>query len=245
MNGEPVAPGGFGPHAGRQPLGQGTPLHEAPVAVVMLHGRGAAATDILALADAFDQPGIAYLAPEAVGNTWYPYRFLEPLERNEPYLSSALSVVAATVALATTAGIPHERIVLLGFSQGACLATEYAARHARRYGGVIGFSGGLIGPDGTPRDYPGSLDGTPVFLGCSDVDAHIPLARVQHTTTILRRLGGDVTERIYPGMAHTVSPDEIKHARAMLSRLLAAAGMTHASGLPRPRTTTDFGDPTA
>ncbi len=183
--------------------------------MVLLHGRGATADDILSLAAEFDQSGFAYLAPQASGNTWYPNRFMEQIARNEPWLSSALNVVATLLER-----LAPERTILLGFSQGACLATEFAARHARRYGGVVGLSGGLIGPDGTPRDYPGSLDGTPVFLGCSDVDFHIPKERVVESAGILQQLGGDVTMRLYPNMGHTVNLDEIEVVRAMMASLL-------------------------
>jgi predicted esterase len=166
-----------------------------------------------------DASGFAWLAPQAAGNTWYPNRFLAPIPSNEPGISSGLRAVGDAVATATSAGIPLERVVLLGFSQGACLALEYAARHARRYGAIFGLSGGLIGPDGTPRDYEGSFGGTPVFLGCSDVDAHIPLARVQETADVLQRLGAAVETRIYPGMDHTVVPDEIEAMRNTLRQL--------------------------
>jgi predicted esterase len=165
---------------------------------------------------------VAYLAPQAAGNTWYPYSFLAPLEHNEPGLSSGLAVLADRLAQLGDAGIPPERTLILGFSQGACLAVEFAARHARRYGGVIGLSGGLIGPDGTPRDYAGSLDGTPVFLGCSDIDPHIPLARVEHSADVLALLGADVTTRLYPGMGHTINQDEIAFVRDLVQKLGSA-----------------------
>lgn len=210
-----------GAHQGQPVLTSGAPLPQARVAMILIHGRGASAEDILALAGEFDQPEVAYLAPQAAGNTWYPNTFLAPLASNEPKLSSALAVIAGLLEQVAAAGIPPERTLLLGFSQGACLALEFVARNARRYGGVAGLSGGLIGPDGTPRDYPGSLDGTPVFLGCSDVDFHIPKARVQHSTEVLRRLGGAVTERLYPGMGHTVNRDEIDTVTAMVAAVLA------------------------
>lgn len=187
--------------------------------MVMVHGRNADAASILELTREIGQPGFAYLAPQAAGNTWYPYSFLTPIEQNEPYLSSALKVIETALAHLTAAGILPERTLLLGFSQGACLTLEFAARHARRYGGVVGLSGGLIGPDDTPRDYAGSLAGTPIFLGCSDVDFHIPKTRVQHSTEVLRRIGGEVTERLYPGMGHTVNHDEIKFVREMMANL--------------------------
>ncbi len=210
-----------GPHQGQPVLAAGEPLERARAAMVLVHGRGATAQDILTLAGELDQPGFAYLAPQAAGSTWYPYSFLAPIERNEPYLSSALATLDQLLAHIAAAGIPAERTILLGFSQGACLATEFAARNARRYGGLVGLSGGLIGPDGTPRDYPGSLDGTPVFLGCSDVDPHIPAARVQHSAEVLRGLGGDVTARLYSGMGHTVNEDEIEAVQAIMAKLTA------------------------
>lgn len=185
----------------------------------MVHGRGADAEGMLSLADAFAQPDVAYLAPQAAGRSWYPHSFLAPIEHNEPYLSSALGMLDGLLEDLATAGFAPEQVVVLGFSQGACLALEYAARRARRYGGMVGLSGGLIGPDGTPRDYAGDLGGTPVFLGCSDVDPHIPLPRVQETARVLGRLGGAVRERIYPGMGHGINDDEVKHVRGLLAKL--------------------------
>jgi phospholipase/carboxylesterase len=208
------------PHQGQPVLVQGAPLQQACAALVMIHGRGASAQDILTLVPELDQPGFAYLAPQAASNTWYPNSFLSPLESNQPYLDSALRTVGEVLAQVAGAGIPPERTMLLGFSQGACLATEYTARHARRYGGVAGLSGGLIGPGGTPREYEGSLDGTPVFLGCSDVDFHIPKERVRHTTDVLRGLGADVTERLYPNMGHTINQDEIDFVNEMMAVLI-------------------------
>ena len=210
-----------GPHQSQPVLMSGEPLEEARAAMVMAHGRGAAAVNILELADELNVPGFAYLAPQAAGNTWYPNRFLAPIESNEPWLSSALAALANALAQVVEGGIPPERTLLLGFSQGACLTLEFVARNAKRYGGVAGLSGGLIGPDGTPRNYPGSLAGTPVFLGCSDVDFHIPTERVHHTTEVLRRLGGDVTERLYPNLEHTINQDEIDFVRGMMAALVA------------------------
>lgn len=211
-----------GPHAGQPVLFAGRPLAEAAAAVILVHGRGAGAENMLSLAEALERPDLAYLAPQAsgaAGYAWYPQSFMAPLAANEPGLSSGLAVLDGLVGRLSAAGIPPERTALLGFSQGACLALEYAARHARRYGAVIGLSGGLIGPPGTPRDYPGSLAGTPVFLGCSDRDPHIPKPRVDETAEILAALGGQVTKRIYPHMAHTVNADEIDFARGMLDAL--------------------------
>jgi predicted esterase len=211
----------IGPHRGQPILTTGTPLGDAKAAMILTHGRGASAEDILLLAAELAQPGFAYLAPQAAGNEWYPNRFMEPTERNEPWLSSALSVLSSMLAHVAKAGIPAERTMLLGFSQGACLLLEFAARNARRYGGIVGLSGGLIGPDSTPRTYGGSLAETPVFLGCSDVDPHIPRARVELTSEVLQGLGGAVTMRLYRGMPHTVNQDEIAFVQEMMKALLA------------------------
>ena len=197
----------------------GVPLDRARAAMVLVHGRGASAQDILTLVDAFDQPDFAYLAPQAPNNTWYPYPFTVPLAQNEPYLSSSLAQLGGVVDHLVGAGFPPGRLIVLGFSQGACLTLEYAARHARRYGALAGLSGGLIGPDGLPSDYAGSFAGTPVFLGCSDVDPHIPKYRVQHAAEVLTGLGASVTTRLYPNMAHTVNDDEVTHVRALMSAL--------------------------
>ena len=210
-----------GPHQGQPILRAGEPLEQAQAAIVMVHGRGATAENILELAVELNQPGFAYLAPQAAGDTWYPYSFLAPLARNEPGLSSGLAAIANVLAQVAQVEIPLERTMLVGFSQGACLVLEFVARNARRYGGVAGLSGGLIGPDGTPRDYPGSLVGTPVFLGCSDVDFHVPKERVQLSAQVLQRLGGQVTMRLYPGMGHTVNQDEIDFVRGMMVALVA------------------------
>lgn len=207
-------------HQGKPVLTAGEPLAGASAAMVMVHGRGATAEDILTLAAELDQPGFAFLAPQAENNTWYPNRFVEPIASNEPWLSSALESVQDVIAMVNAAGIPPERAMLLGFSQGACLTLEFAARHARRYGGIVGLSGGLIGPDGTPRDYPGSFEGTPFFLGCSDVDPHIPKVRVSESAAVLTGLGGQVTVRLYPNMDHTVNQDEIDFVRGMMGELI-------------------------
>lgn len=206
-----------GPHQTQPVLTAGKGIENATAAMVMIHGRGATAESILSLADELAHPDFAYLAPQAAGNTWYPNRFLAPIASNEPYLSSGLATISQILDRLSEVGIPPERTVLLGFSQGACLALEFAARHARRYGGLVGLSGGLIGPDGTPRDYPGSLGGTPVFLGCSDIDFHIPKERVLHSADVLRRLGGQVTTKLYPNMGHTVNQDELDSVRNMMA----------------------------
>lgn len=216
MTREPHATGS-GPHQGQPVLSAGAPLGQARAAMLMAHGRGASAASILTLADELQRPDFAYLAPQAAGGSWYPYSFLAPIAQNEPGISSGLAALAAALDTIAAAGIPPERVVLLGFSQGACLALEFSARHAQRYGGVVGLSGGLIGPDETPRDYAGGLAGTPVFLGCSDIDAHIPKQRVLESAEVLRQLGATVDARLYPGMGHTISQDEIAATRAIMA----------------------------
>jgi predicted esterase len=188
-------------------------------ALLLLHGRGSSAEDILSLAGALPPSGFAFVAPRAEGGTWYPHRFIEPLERNVPELSRSLGRVGEALAWLAGQGLDEGRVILVGFSQGACLAAEYCARHARRYGGLAVLSGGLIGPPGLERSYGGSLEGTPVFVGCSDVDPHIPLDRVRETTLVLSRLGAAATERIYPGFGHEVNGDEIEQIAAMMARL--------------------------
>ena len=167
----------------------GKPLDEAQAAMILMHGRGASATSILRLAEELYHPGFAYLAPQAPDHSWYPQPFLAPLEQNEPALSAALDAVAAVLDQVIEAGIPAENVILAGFSQGACLASEFAARHAQRFGGLFVFSGGLIGPPGTPRDYAGLLARTPVLIGCGDADPHIPVERIDETAAVLARLG--------------------------------------------------------
>jgi predicted esterase len=211
-----------GPHQGQPVRTAGVPLDQANAAMVMVHGRGATADSILTLAPALDVPGFAYLAPQASGNTWYPQSFLAPIESNEPGITSGMQAIEDVLSRVIAAAIPLERTMLLGFSQGACLTLEYAARHARQYGGIAGLSGGLIGPDGTPRDYAGSLEGTPVFLGCSDVDPHIPAERVRETAEVMRRLAGQVTMRLYPGMGHLINEDEIDAVRRIMTDLVGS-----------------------
>lgn len=215
-----TAPAHLPPHVPAVAGTFGTPIASAIGAVIMVHGRGGTAASILELAPLLRIEGVAFLAPQATGNTWYPNSFLFPIASNEPGISSAMAVLDALFDQVAAAGIATEHTALLGFSQGACLSLEYVARHARRYGAVFGLSGGLIGPEGTPRDYAGALDGTPVFLGCSDVDAHIPLKRVHETHEVLARLGATVDERIYPGMGHLVNADEIEAVRSLLGRVM-------------------------
>ena len=211
-------------HAGQPLRHRGAPLdgpRPARAAMVMVHGRGGSADDILGLTDLFAgaSEGWAFVAPQAANHTWYPERFMAPTARNEPWLSSALETVGRTVAHVEAAGIASDRIVLLGFSQGACLASEWVARNARRFGGVAALSGGLIGPEGTPRDYAGSLAGTPAFLGCSDRDPHIPEPRVRETAMVLERLGATVDLRIYPNAPHGIFDDEITAVAAMMEKV--------------------------
>lgn len=213
-----------GIHQGQPVLTYGRSLADADVAMIMIHGRGATAHDILMTAWEMNASTAAYLAPQAAQNTWYPYSFLAPLDQNEPDLSSALVCLADLLQEVQAAGIPTERTLMLGFSQGACLATEFAARNAQRYGGIIALSGGLIGPQGSPRDYDGDLAGTPVFMGCSDVDPHIPLWRIDETQEVLENMGGSVDKRIYPGMGHFVNEDELAAVRAMLQSVLTNVG---------------------
>ncbi len=209
------------PHAGQPVLTQGVALADAKAVVILAHGRGADATDILPLGHEFNVPDVAYLAPDAAQNAWYPDRFMEPTEKNEPWLSSALSFLDRVVTQVVDAGIPRERIVLGGFSQGACLTLEYAARNAQRFGGVIAFAGGIIGPDSLPRDYPGSFDGTPVFIGVGDQDHHIPVARSRLSAEVYTRMGATVDLRVYAGLPHTIIEDQIKAGRAIISAAAA------------------------
>lgn len=208
---------GDDPHGDQPVLHAGAPLAGARRAAIMVHGRGAGAEDMLGLAAQLRVDDVAFLAPQAAEYTWYPNRFMAPIASNEPWLTSALKKIESLIAASAEAGIGHERVVLVGFSQGACLASEFAARHARRYAAVIALSGGVIGPAGTPRDYAGSFDGTPAFFGCSDIDPHIPVERVRESAEIYRRLGAAVDERIYPGMGHTVNRDELGAVRALLA----------------------------
>lgn len=197
----------------------GTKLIDAEAAMVMIHGRGGDAAGILPLANHMQADGFALAAPSARGHTWYPNRFIVPREANQPHLASALNTVGQVVDSIKEAGIPAEKIVLLGFSQGACLALEYAARNPEKFGGVVALSGGLIGAEGELTGYEGSLEGTPVFLGCSDVDFHIPVERVHETEAIMAEMGATVDKRIYPGMGHTINDDEVAAVQAMLEQV--------------------------
>lgn len=204
-----------------QPLeALGEPLATADALMIMIHGRGGGTRSITALTSHIKRGGFAYLAPQAAHNTWYPQRFIAPRQSNEPYLSSALATVDDLVQQALDAGLPSHKIMLLGFSQGACLAGEYAARFPRRYGGVVMLSGGLIGAEGELTGYEGTLDGTPVFLGCSDVDFHIPVERVHESATIFETLGAQVDKRIYPDMGHNINTDEVEAVKLMMANVM-------------------------
>ena len=212
------------PHAGQPVLRAGADDKSARAAMIMIHGRNAGPANILDLAPVLRRPDCLYLAPAAEGGTWYPYSFMFPRERNEPGISSGLAVIESLVTDLLAGGFSPHQIMLLGFSQGACLTSEFSIRHPRRYGGVMALSGGLIGEPGTTWDdvTTSALEGTPVFLGCSDVDSHIPAERVLETESVFRRLGASVTRKLYPGMGHTVIPDEIEHVQATMDAVLAA-----------------------
>ncbi len=207
------------PHAGLPVVSAGAPLGQSAGVVIMLHGRGAGPHNILDLVPHIARPGLTYLAPTAADRTWYPLGFMSAIEENEPKLSSALKCVGALVAEVEQSGVTPDRIVLLGFSQGGCLAGEYARRHPRRYGGVAMLSGGLVGPPGIAGQTDGSFDGTPIFLGCSDRDPHVPKSRVDESAAVFERMAAHVTLRIYPGMGHLVSPDEVAEVQTLLDRL--------------------------
>ena len=204
------------PHAGQPVLTSGPEPVDARLTIILVHGRGASADDILGLAEDLRYEDVAYLAPQAAGHAWYPFSFLAPIPQNEPGISSGLAVLSRMIESLHDQGVGSQRIALLGFSQGACLTLEFAARHADRYAGVFALSGGLIGPPGTPRYYPGSFDGTPVFLGCGDADPHIPLERVRESGEVFRRMNANVDERIYPRLGHTVTQDEIDTIQEIL-----------------------------
>lgn len=211
------------PHAGQPVLARGRSLAEGRAAVIAVHGRNAGPANILELEGPLRHSDVAWLAPAAAGGTWYPFSFMAETGRNEPGITSGLAAVDRVVQAVVRQGIPRERVVLLGFSQGACLAGTYAVRHATRFGGVVLYSGGLIGPPGITWNLPGSFGGSPVFLGCSDVDAHVPVERVRESAEVFRRMGAEVTERIYPGMGHLVNEEELAFGRELLGRVAATS----------------------
>lgn len=211
--------GGTGPHANRPVALAGAPLASAAAALILVHGRGGGPEDMLALGQELAPPGMALLAPDAAGHSWYPHRFIEPTTRNEPWLSSALSVLADVLP---RTGLPSEKVAVLGFSQGACLALEFLARRRAPLGAAIGFSGGLIGDRlGPVPEGEAVLGGMPVLLGCSRRDPHIPETRVLETEAYLRGLGATVTTRLYPGSFHGVNQEEAALARTLLAKLAA------------------------
>jgi len=218
--------GGAGPHADQPVLTRGGPLADASAVMVMLHGRHAGPENILELASPLAHPGFCFVAPSAARRTWYPLSFLARREQNEPYLSSALEVVHALIETIVAHGVPASRIVLLGFSQGACLALETAYRlpPTLTLGGAIGFSGGLIGPPGSTWDSVSPLDGMPVLLGCSDADSHIPRERVEETAGAFGARRARVTLRLYPGMGHLVNSEELELARGIMEAVVPGAG---------------------
>jgi len=209
------------PHDAEPVLSAGRPMGSGRAAMIMVHGRHAGPENILELARLIPHPDYSFLAPSAAGGTWYPLSFMAETARNEPGLSSGLAVIEELVGSIEAQGVPRRRIILLGFSQGACLSSEFAVRHASRFGGVVALSGGLIGPPGTVWNYPGSFEGTPVFLGCSDVDSHVPKARVDQSAAVFSGMGATVTERIYPGMGHQVNEDELEFVREMMEAVAA------------------------
>jgi predicted esterase len=209
------------PHARQPVLTAGPAPEKADATILLIHGRGATAESILSLSGELGGQRLAAIAPQAAGNTWYPHSFLAPLDANQPYLDFALNTVDALLTDLLARDISSERIVILGFSQGACLTAEFVARHPRRYGAVIALTGGLIGPPGTPRNYPGSLAATPVFLGTSDPDPHVPFERVKETEAVFRRMGADVELRRYPGMPHTINDDELDVCRKLVQSVMA------------------------
>ena len=207
------------PHLNQPVLFKGEKIESAKAAMILIHGRGSTAEDIMSLSNEFMFPGFLYAAPQAYGNTWYPYSFLRPVVENEPGLSSALNAIDKLVNKILAAGIPQQKIILLGFSQGACLTLEYAARNAKKYGGIIGFSGGLIGDKINNNNYRGAFEQSPVFLGCSDIDPHVPKERVDESEEIMKILGGNVTKRIYKNMGHTINRDEISFVNNLIKQM--------------------------
>jgi phospholipase/carboxylesterase len=205
-----------GPHQKTTPAVAGLNPEDTDTAMILVHGRGASPESILTLADDLDEPQLHYVAPRASQSTWYPFSFLMPTEQNQPGLNSGLQVIYTLVENLISKGINREKIIIGGFSQGACLASEFVARHPAKYGGLVALSGGLIGNSVDIDQYEGSLEGTPVFLGCSDVDPHIPVERVHDTEAVFQKLGADVTKKIYPGMPHTVIADELVHVKKLI-----------------------------
>jgi len=207
------------PHGGQPIETAGAPLAESRGVVILVHGRNAAPANILSLVPQLNRPDFTYLAPAAAHRTWYPHSFLAPRHQNEPGLTSGLTVLRHLVADLAARGVERRRVAIVGFSQGACLSSEFVYRNPGRYGGLVAFTGGLIGEPGITWSFGGRLEGTPVFLGSSDVDAHVPVERVRETADVFTRMGADVTLRVYAGMGHQVNADEIAHAQAVLDSI--------------------------
>ena len=206
------------PHLGQPIATVGAPLGQGRAVMIMVHGRGASPDGILSLVPRLARPDVTYLAPAAAGNSWYPYTFLSETAKNEPFLSSALASIGRLVADLGARGIARRNIVFLGFSQGACLSSEFLVRNPDGWGGLVVLSGGLIGPPGTAWPETGSFHGMPTFFGCSDVDSHIPRERVEESAALFERMGATVTVRLYAGMGHVVNEDEIVHAKAVIDQ---------------------------
>ncbi|WP_138431124.1 alpha/beta hydrolase [Fodinibius saliphilus] len=209
-----------GPHQEANTFEHGASLSRAEAVMIMVHGRGATAKSMFPLADEFAQPDFHYVAPQAQHHRWYPYSFLKPREKNQPGISSGLQLLHDLLEDVNQGGISKEKIILLGFSQGACLATEFTARHPQKLGGVVALSGGLIGPTINQEHYSGSLDKTPVFIGCSDNDPHVPNERIDETEAVFEQLNADVNKQIYKDMGHTISKEEIQVIRGMMANIL-------------------------
>ncbi len=207
------------PHKGMPVISTGAELNEAKAAMIMIHGRGASAQSILPLANEIEQRhDIAFFAPQASNHTWYPYSFLVDREQNQPGIDSGMEVISELVSQLNEQGIPDHKIFFFGFSQGACLASDFVARNPKRYAGLFALSGGLIGPTIRPEDYSGSLENTPIFLGCSDIDFHIPKERVNESAAVFEQLEASVIKKLYPGMGHLVNEDEINSINSIIEK---------------------------
>jgi predicted esterase len=204
-------------HSAQPVLTAGAPLADCRAAAILIHGRGRTPDEMIALVDQFAVPGVAYVAPTAADRSWYPQSFLAPIEQNEPFLSDALAVYAEQVAALQAAGVPTQKIVLVGFSQGACLTAEFAFRNPAPYGGIVLFTGGLIGPQGVTWASEGTFAGAPVFIGGADNDPFVPAWRMRETATVFRSLDAEVVEHIYPSSDHLMTKAEIETARAIIA----------------------------
>lgn len=198
---------------------EGIALKEAEKVLIMLHGRGANAEDIISLSEYLKLHDTHIIAPQATNNEWYPYSFLSPRQQNEPWLSSALQVLKEILIDIIVAGFKSEQVFILGFSQGACLALEFATQNAQPFGGIIAFTGGLIGDVLQDENYRGNFQKTKVFIGNSDRDPHVPVTRSEESKKILEKLGAEVTLKIYTGMAHTVNDDELNWVNEHMFKL--------------------------